>query len=309
MITPYKPFSAYYNEELPMITVNLLNEIVDFNFSSTKEINMHIGDVVQLRPLSHDCDKSFPYTAVLTVNEKEYLACVTSLNKATQQIYFSDIFSSSSDELLLARYMIEYKYAEKARGSKRNLSAAHASSAIDFFGSIALLSGSNAHDDRRHVTDEDVGSYVCRIVQRYKEKFPEKNDVSYSFVCEDNTVFISENTLSGIVALIILSMSVAKKHFTFEISARLGKTTFFVTLDGVKITESIFSFGFPGLFLSHMEKLNTWTTEQTYSASKMQTVISVTVSNPTNHCRLHSKRTPPNYMKYASLIAEIMLLP
>ncbi len=309
MTTPYKPFSAYYNEELPMITVNLLNEIVDFNFSSTKEINMHIGDVVQLRPLSHSYDKSFPYTAVLTVNEKEYLACVTSLNKATQQIYFSDIFSSSSDELLLARYMIEYKYAEKARGVKRSLSASHASSAIDFFGSIALLSGSNAHDDRRHVSKEDIACYIDSVVQRYKEKFSEKNDISYSFICEENTVFMSENILSGIVALIILSMSVAKKHFSFEIFEKLGNSAFCVILDGVKITESLFSLGFPGLFLSHMEKLNTWKTEQTYSASKMQTVISVTVSRTTNHCRLHSKRIPPNYAKYASFITEIMLLP
>lgn len=303
MTPSYKPFSAYYNEELPMITVNLLNEIVDYNFSSTKEISMHIGDVVHLRPLSHGYDKSFPYTAVLTVNEKEYLACVTSLNNATYQIYFSDVFSNSSDELLLARYMIEYKYAEKASAGNRRLSA-NTSSAIDFFGSIALLSGVNC----RHIKKEDINSYIGCAVQRYKEKFPEKSNVSYSFICEEDTVSIADSILSVIIALTILSVSLAKTHFTFTVSAKSGGTAFSVCLDGVKITENIFSFGFPGLFLSHMEKLNTLKTEQTYSAPKLQTVISVTVPKQTNHCRLHSKRTTPNYTKYASAVTEIMLL-
>ena len=158
------------------------------------------------------------------------------------------------------------------------------------------------------IKKEDINSYIGCAVQRYKEKFPEKSNVSYSFICEEDTVSIADSILSVIIALTILSVSVAKTHFTFTVSAKFGGTAFSVCLDGVKITENIFSFGFPGLFLSHMEKLNTLKTEQTYSAPKLQTVISVTVPKQTNHCRLHSKRTTPNYTKYASAVTEIMLL-
>lgn len=308
-MSSYKPFSNYYyGEDLPMITVNLLNEIIDYNFCSTQEdIDMSIGDTVQLRPLSHSYDKSFPYTAVLTVNEKEYLACVCLAGGSAYHIYFSDIFSKSPDMLLLTRFIIEYKYAEKEHKYRKSLSSPQNTSALDFFNSLVLLSGDNSRTGHRSISKECFNNCIERLVERYKEKFPEKNNVSFSFVCDEDAISFSENIVAGVITLLIISMSYAKTSFTLTYDNMFDKYTYSAFLDGVKITDDIFSHGFPGLFLSHMKKLNLWKTEQTYSDALSQTVIKISVSKPSGRCRLHSQSNVSELLSYASMLAEILL--
>lgn len=303
-MTKYDLFSEYYSEnELPMITVNSLNEIVDFNEKSFRYVGYgDMGEQIELRPLVDSKQKSFPYTAVLVLKDAEYLSCVCLANppsKEFRHIYFSDMAGNSADAMLASRFIIEQKFSELHSG--RPL-AFDTDSPLKKLQRLMMLLGANAGDAVHRENKTDVDTIVRYTVEKYKKRFPRCDGMMLDFNCLADNIYMSDNIISAVVSAALLGITLSSGRARLQIKETVACYILELVLEEKKFIADISKCGFSGMFLSRISDLNYWNTEIMYNAVKKETTIKIFISK-TNEVHRFSSQTP--YFD-AELYAEIL---
>ena len=302
----YDFFSDYYTEtELPMITVNSLNEIIDFNERCTPKVGRSdIGLEIELRPLVALKTKSFPYTAVLTLKNTEYLACVCLANPRSDEykhIYFSDTASDSTDALLTSRFIIEQKYTEL---NSRSL-LADDDSPLKKLQRLMMLSSSDAGEKTVDTRLCDVVEYT---VNGYKRRFAEASDKTLEFYCHTSDIQIDEGITSLAVSLATLGVMLAENEAVLTVMESAQQYIFQLVLKNKRFVGDISLCGFAGTFLSRISHLNYWNTELSYNALKNETQLKIFVPKTNNSHRFSSETRQFNALMYAELLADALTM-
>ena len=280
----YDFFSEYYTEtELPMITVNSLNEIVDFNEKCSPDVGYtDIGLEIEIRPLVDSKQKSFPYTAVLTLKNTEYLACVCLAKPRSDEykhIYFSNTRCDGADALLTSRFIIEQKYMEL-----------HSNIPLTDGAPLKklqrLMMISRTDDEKSDIPLERIVEYTA---ESYKKRFEKASDRTLVFQCN-----VSDIKTDG-EAVITVTETLDRYVFTLVLKQR-------------RFMGDISSCGFSGMFLSRISCLNYWNTELMYNASKDETTLKVFVPKSKTSHRFSAETRHFDAMAYAELLTDAFLM-
>ena len=299
----YDRFSGYYTEtELPMITVNSLNEIVDYNEKSIFKVGRaDIGLEVELRPLVNSKQKSFPYTAVLVLKDVEYLACVCLASPKSDEyrhIYFSDTANDTADALLASRFIIEQKYTEL---HSRNRFASESDQPFKKLQRLTMLSCTDTCEQAQNISLEQIVEYT---VNSYKKRFPDTVGKTVEFSCEAQSIQVNENITSLTVALAVLSMALAKDEAVFTVKETPTHYVFLLILKHRRFMGDISSCGFSGMFLSRISCLNYWNTELAYNALQNETSIKIFVPKSNTSHRFSAETYHFDIREYTKLLAD-----
>ena len=303
----YDHFSEYYTEaELPMITVNSLNEIVDYNERSLLNVGRaDIGSKIELRPLVNSRPKSFPYTAVLILKEKEYLACVCLANPKSDEyrhIYFSNTENDTAHALLASRFIIEQKYTELHSANKFS---AEGDPPFKKLQRLSMLSRTDVRSEENDISLERIVRYT---VSSYQRRFPEKCGKTLDFHCDIPNMQVDENITSSAVALTALGMALIKDDAVFTVNETSSSYLLSLTLKQRKFIGDLSSCGFSGMFLSRISCLNYWNTEILYNALKNETVIKIFIPKSSTSHRFSAKTHSFDLMEYAKLLSDAFTL-
>ncbi len=288
--------------QLPMITVNSLNEIVDYNESCFPNIGRSdIGLEIEIRPLVNSKQKSFPYTAVLTLKEKEYLACVSLANPNSEEyknIYFSDPASENPDALLTSRFIIEQKYTEL---HSRTSFLSDRDTAFRKLQKLTMLSHISTEEKANEVSLEKIVEYT---IVSYQNRFEKAKGKTLCFSCKPLDVPINENITSLTVSLVALGMMLLDKEADFIVSETPLQYVFELVLKNKRFMGDISAFGFSGMFLSRISCLNYWNTELAYNALKNETTFKIFVPKSSASYRFSAEQYVFNVMAYAELLVD-----
>ena len=296
----YNFFSEYYTEtELPMITVNSLNEIVDFNERCSPNVGRSdIGLEIDIRPLVDSKQKSFPYTAVLTLKDTEYLACVCLVKPRSDEykhIYFSDARCDSADALLTSRFIIEQKYTEL------HSQAPMAPDNTPLKKLQRLMMLSRADDEKSDIPLDRIVEYTA---ESYKKRFNEAAGRTLVFNCDVPDIKADEGITSLAVSLAALGMMLANGEAVITVTETLDRYVFTLVLKQRRFMGDISSCGFSGMFLSRISCLNYWNTELMYNAAENETVLKIFVPKSKTSHRFSAETHLFDAMAYAKLLAD-----
>ena len=299
----YDLFSEYYTEtELPMITVNSLNEIVDFNEKCSPDVGYaDIGFEIEIRSLVNLKQKSFPYTAVVTLKEKEYLACVSLANPNSEEyknVYFSNPSSENPDALLASRFIIEQKYTEL---HSRTPFLSDSDSTFRKLQKLTMLSRTVTEQKANKVSLEQIVEYT---VGSYQKRFEKAKDKKICFLCKPSDVPTDENVTSLTVSLAALGMMLSDKEADFIVSETPLQYVFELVLKNKRFMGDISALGFSGMFLSRISCLNYWNTELSYNALKNETTFRIFVPKSSTSYRFSAEQYVFNVMAYTELLVD-----
>ncbi len=302
-MTKYDHFSEYYTEtELPMITVNSLNEIIDYNERSISKVgHADIGLEIELRPLVNSKQKSFPYTAVLVLKDKEYLACVCLANPKSgeyKHIYFSDTANDTTDSLLASRFIIEQKYTEL---HSANRFSSESDQPFKKLQRLTMLSRADVCDESQNISLEQIVEYT---VNSYKKRFSDAQNKALEFFCDIRSIQTDENITSLTVAITVLGMALANDEAVFTVKETPTHYVFMLVLKHRRFMGDISSCGFSGMFLSRISCLNYWNTELAYNALQNETTIKIFVPKSSTSHRFSAETRHFNIWEYAKLLAD-----
>lgn len=303
----YDRFSGYYTEtELPMITVNSLNEIVDYNEKSIFKVGRaDIGLEVELRPLVNSKQKSFPYTAILVLKDTEYLACVCLANPKSgeyRHIYFSDTANDTTDALLASRFIIEQKYTEL---HSANRFSSESDQPFKKLQRLTMLSRADVLDESHNISLEQIVEYT---VNSYKQRFSEAHSKSLEFFCHTRNIQADENITSLTVAMTALGMALAKDEALLTVKETPTHYVFVLDLKHRRFIGDISSCGFSGMFLSRISYLNYWNTELSYNALQNETALKIFVLKSSTSHRFSAETHYFNIWEYAKLLTDAFLM-
>ena len=290
---------------LSMITVNSLNEIVDFNENCLANVGRaDIGLEVEIRPLVNSKQKSFPYTAVLTLKGREYLACVSLANPRSTEyknIYFSDTTPSSPDALLTSRFIIEQKCTEL---HARTPFTSDGDAVLKKLQKLTMLSRASNGEKKNDISLEQIVEYT---VESYKKRFENEKDKTLCF-CVSDGIPCDENIVSLAVSLAMLGMALSDKASDFTAYKTPMQYVFELVLRDKKFTGDISNVGFSGMFLSRISVLNRWDTELIYNAPKNESVIRIFVPISSASHRFSAETYSFDIMAYTELLTDAFLL-
>lgn len=302
-IMKYDFFSEYYTEtELPMITVNSLNEIVDFNEKCSPDVGYaDIGLEIEIRPLVDSKQKSFPYTAVLTLKNTEYLACVCLAKPRSDEykhIYFSNTRCDGADALLTSRFIIEQKYMEL-----------HSNIPLTDGAPLKklqrLMMISRTDDEKSDIPLERIVEYTA---ESYKKRFEKASDRTLVFQCNVSDIKTDEGITSLSVSLAALGMMLSNGEAVITVTETLDRYVFTLVLKQRRFMGDISSCGFSGMFLSRISCLNYWNTELMYNAPKDETTLKVFVPKSKTSHRFSAETRHFDAMAYAELLTDAFLM-
>lgn len=299
----YNFFSDCYTEtELPMITVNSLNEIVDFNESSSPNVGYaDIGLEIEIRPLVYSKQKSFPCTAVITLKGKEYLACISLVTPNSEEyknIYFSNSASESPDALLTSRFIIEQKYAEL---HSRTPFLSDRDAMFRKLQKLTMLSQIPTKEKANKVSLEKIVEYT---VVSYQKRFEKASGKILRFSCKPSDIPNDENIISLTVSLAVLGMILSDKEADFIVDETPLQYVFGLLLKNKRFMGDISAFGFSGVFLSRISCLNCWNTELAYNAVKNETTFKIFVPKSSTSYRFSAEKYVFNVMDYVELLVD-----
>ncbi len=289
---------------LPMITVNSLNEIIDFNESCLPNVGYaDIGLEVEIRPLVDSKHKSFPYTAVLTLKGNEYLACVSLANPKSAEyknIYFSSTSDNSADAFLTSRFIIEQKYTEL-----HSISPLSTDGEMPFkrLQRLMMLVNSDSNEEK-DVTLEKLVEYT---VESYKNRFGASQSKEFEFRC-DIPLKADEGLTSLAVSLVTVGMVLASERAKLEVGQTPLGHVFTLSLPDKKFIGDISRCGFSGMFLSRVSCLNYWKTELVYNAQRNETTVKIFVPKSSASHRFSAQTRAFDALAYAHLLIEAFAL-
>lgn len=279
-------FSEHCTEtELPVITTDVKYNVIEFNKQCAEHINgICTGTAIHITPLSGNSKNSFPYTAIITVGDKEFLSCICRENAPRRilKIYFVP-FGYDTVSLLHARYIIERKRLEASGVSTQNPKELYDISAL------AAISHTFSEASFAVLSSDDIYKLAEYTVFRLKQISPDKMNTLFDFSCSERTFDMGVNTALALICMITVFLSQAKEKITFTVDRTQNYFTFEITVNGTYSLKNAASCGFAGFFLSRIVTLNDWDYTQSYDSPTNSSKIVIVSPIEKNKFKLSSQ--------------------
>ncbi len=259
--------------ELPCVITDLQFKVIEYNDQCLQYTGIKNGMQLSALALNRADNNEFPYTAVLTIENEEFLSCVCQSSPSSKHItiYFAPM-GYSIDTLLYARYIIEKKRLESKGDSYENASALHG------LNSLMVISRTFSDMTRSSLSIDEVYKMAEYSVFRFKQAMPEKMNVDFDFSCSQRANNMGISMATAVICMITVFLSCASDTLSFRIDRTINDYVFEITIKNVYEIENIKSCGFAGLFLSKAIELNDWTYVQKYDAQS--NAVNIRISSP-----------------------------